>query len=401
MTVTQPSRPQPPPEDTQPSLRDQAAGSGRFWRWFGAMLAFVVAVMLVAIGTGYAAGLRARERTREQRLEASAQEQFDLGVEDLLAGRYSLARQRFEYVLELEPDYPGAAELLDRSLQALNQPTITPSPAVSPTPVQPTPTPDVSSLEAIFQSAQESFAREDWDGVLSLLLLLRAEAPDFRLTEANQLMYGALRNRGLEKIFSGDREQGIYDLTLAARFQPLDNQAASWVRTASFYSFANSFFGLDWGQAAEHFASLCRAGVWDSCWKYAQAAKEYANELQEEDACQAAYYYEQSLTTRDDAALYPTATRVYEACLTATAPAPTPTGSGTPGTGTPDGTGTATATPTPPPGNRHADAAAIRYARALRYTYTYADTDHRAHADGDGYARCHRHSNPNRNRDTL
>jgi hypothetical protein len=253
-------------------------------------------------------------------------------------------------------------------MRALNQPTRT----VGPTLVPPTPTPtlDVSSLDSLFAQAQQFFNQSDWTGTLQALLTLRSLDRDFRVSEVNALMAGALRNRGLQEIGSGLLEQGIYDLNLAERFGPLDSQAASWRNTASFYMLANSYIGLDWFQAETYFTSLCGGGTWDSCRKLALAAMNAGDLLMgTPDSCGAIVHYQLSLDTFANSALDPTATYAMNLCMTVTATlwTPTPTATFTPGTptpptftptntlgpatptGTPTLTPTLTETPTPTP----------------------------------------------------
>jgi hypothetical protein len=124
------------------------------------------------------------------------------------------------------------------------------------------------------------------------------------------------------------------------------------MRSASFYQYANSFIGLDWAEAVSNFADLCAAGIWDSCYKFARASKEYGRLLMaDKEYCAASIQYQNSLDTFADGQLEPTADYAYESCLTATAtpPTATPTGSLTPGTGTP-ATATATLGATDTPG---------------------------------------------------
>ena len=268
---------------------------------------------------------------REQSAALSVQEQFDLSVEDLLAGRFELAKQRLEYVLSLDPQNPDAAELLGMVLTALNQPTPTASPAVTNTP---TVTPNTGSLEETFASAQIAFANQDWNGAINLLMILRSVDPEYRRTESNQILATALRNRGMDKLFQGYLEQGIYDLNLAAQFGPLDAQAASWRQSAAFYIFANSYIGLDWRLAAEYMGQMCQANIWGACAKFANAAREYANILvEDENWCDGSAYYAQALGAGYDVSFAPTATEAASLCMTATAPTPTvsvtPTGSAT------------------------------------------------------------------------
>lgn len=330
------------PQDTQPvHSANKGSRRKRRWIWF-AVPALVLVMLVVSIVTGYYRGLEQRELSALANAEQVAQDQFDKGVEDLLAGNYELARQRFEYVLSLDPDFEGASDFLNQSLMAMNQPTATASPLASPTPTE---TPDFSSFEGMFASAQASFAREDWGTALDIMIRLRGENPEYRFAEVNQMMDVALRNRGMQKLFAGDLEQGIYDLTLSERFSPLDSQAASWRRSAAFYIYANSFFGLDWALATENFGQLCQANIWGACTKYGLAAKEFAGQIagEGEDPCLAVSYYEIAFGYVQPGGVEPTATEVSKLCATATAPTPT-------ATITPTLIGTATPTSTPIPG---------------------------------------------------
>jgi len=307
-------------------------GSTRGWLlWVLAIVLFAIFVLGVGVISGYASGLTQRNPRSDDENTLIVQEQFDLGVQDLLEGRYELARQRFAYILEIEPDNSAARALLGDSLVALDQPTPTPTLTPSPTlDISPTPTLDLRSMDGLFAAAQAAHGSGDYDAAFEMLVTLIAEVPDFRRAEVDQILFSVLRNRGLDKIWRGDQEQGIYDLTLAERISPLDSQALSWRNSAAFYLFANSYFGLDWALATEYLSQICRAAIWDGCWKYSQAAWQYGNKLMEgEDPCGAVLQYDASLSTRDDDGKAPTATEAFDICMTATAPAPTPTPSPT------------------------------------------------------------------------
>jgi tetratricopeptide (TPR) repeat protein len=339
------TRADPSMTDTQPIRTVRATKRGRLlWIWLVAIPVLVLVVWGLAALMGYVEGLEKREADQVHMIAQASKEHFDLGIEDLLAGRFEFAKQRFEYVLSLDPQYPGAADLLGQAMGALNQPTPTPSPVVSPTP---SPTPDLTSYESVFQSAQGAYDQGDWSAALGLLLLLRGDAPTYKIPEVNQLMQMSLRNWGMEKLFQGLLEEGIYDLYLSERFGPLDSQALSWRQSAEFFMFANSYFELDWPLAAEYFGQICLANIWGACARYAQSAREYGHLLLGEEAyCRAVLQYEQFFIHLDDQVFAPTATTVAEACLTATAPTPTPTETTTPGTETPEGTYTPTPSPT-------------------------------------------------------
>jgi hypothetical protein len=157
---------------------------------------FAVVVLTIATLTGVASGRRQAGLSTDEMLVRAAQEQFDRGVEDLLATRYELARQRFEYVLQINPEYPGAAELLDRALTALELPTPMPSPTGPPP--TPTPTLDVSSLQALFDQAQSALSQGGWSTALEALITLRGRDITYRAGEIDSLMSQALRNLGLD-----------------------------------------------------------------------------------------------------------------------------------------------------------------------------------------------------------
>ncbi|MFQ5942677.1 MAG: tetratricopeptide repeat protein [Anaerolineales bacterium] len=345
-----------PPLQAEP----EPEGSSRRWLlWVAGILLFGIIVLSIGGISGYASGRTQRDARSDTETSLIVEEQFDLGVQDLIEGRYELARQRFTYILEIEPDNTAARELLSEALIALDRPTPTPSFTPSPTrDITPTPTLDLSSMDGLFAGAQAAHGTGDYDAAAEMLMTLIAEAPDFRREEVDQLLFTVLRNRGLDKIWSGDQEEGIYDLTLAERLFPLDNQASNWRSSAAFYLFANSYFGLDWALATDYFSQICAAGIWDACWKYSQAAWQYGNKLMEaEDPCAAETQYYASLQTHEDDGKVPTAEAVTVVCLTATAPTPTLTPSPTldlTTTVTPTGTvagpsPTPSLTPTPGP----------------------------------------------------
>jgi tetratricopeptide (TPR) repeat protein len=308
-------------DDTQP-VRAARRRRTRNWALLGLAAGAAGLILLLAAGTGYGSGRNAAAATLAGQSVHAMEEQFNLGVEDLLAGRYDLATQRFEYVLSLDPSNSDAAELLERARAALFVPTSTPGP--TPTPITPTPTLDVGSLELLFSQVQASFAQEDWNRVVEASLIIRQRDPEYLRSELDALLAQSLRSRGVQRILARSFELGLYDLALAERFGPLDGGASAWRNTAAFYTFANSFFVVDWIRAADNFAQLCIGDLWDSCSKYARAAMEYGHILlASATPCEAMEQYQASLDTRSNPGLEPTAT--YAAGLCATQMAPTAT----------------------------------------------------------------------------
>lgn len=318
------------PQSTEPSdtQKKTTAANGKeegrpsLWRrlrWF--VLVFVVASLLAG-GAGYMSGVEQREQARKSALQAQAEEQFRRGVEDLEAGRYELARQRFEYVIQLDPSYPGAPERLAEALLRLNQPTASPT-------VEATATPNLAPVEELFEQAQAALREGNWTAAVQTLLTLRAKDPDYRAVDVDGMMYLALRNRGVQRIAEeGMLAEGMYDLAQAQTFGPLDRDASNWRDWAALYLEANSYMGVNWGRAVAQFAQVYLVAPYlrnDAYIKYAVSAQNYADQLiQAGDPCAAEGYYDESLAAWDNATVYPTATQARDMCRTATAPPPRP-----------------------------------------------------------------------------
>jgi hypothetical protein len=185
--------------------------------------------------------------------------------------------------------------------------------------------------------------------VINKLLALRSKDPTYRSVDADGMMYIALRNRGMDLIAQGLMEEGLYDLSLAERFGPLDREAGYRRTLAQQYLFANSYFGLNWERAANLFETLCAQGATiDSCYKFGEAAWYYGDQLMSaSDPCAAMEQYDRSLSSWEWDARFPIATEAANMCATALAPPPvSPTPSETP---TPDGTPSEEPTSTIPP----------------------------------------------------
>lgn len=351
-SATQPSEPrsgtQPAearsPQADPPQAPSQGLTGRELWRRVRWFLPVILVFAVVGGLAGYYRGLNDRQQTQLQAVRAQAQEQFDLGVEDLEAGRYEVARQRFEYVIRLDPSFPGAPERLAEALLVLNRPTQRPTPDASPTP-------NLAPIEELFDQARAALIAENWDTAIDTLLLLRQKDAGYQAVKVDSMMYLALRNRGVSRIANaGQLEEGIYDLALARQFGPLDRDAANWLSWAELYLRANTYMGVNWGQALSYFAQVYLVAPYlknDAYIKYAISAQKYAEELVAlGDPCAAEELFDESLLVWDNATIYPTATEARNLCRTATAPPPAPPQD----TPTPDGAPTETPTPseTPP-----------------------------------------------------
>ncbi len=320
------------PEGSQFSPSQSGRSTRR--RMFHIFLVYLV--VLVAIGlVAYFQGRRFNSAEQIAQVSEAMYEQFELGIADLEAGRYEIARQRFEAIINFDPAYPGAEDMLVEALIHLNVATVTPT-------SEPTSTPDPSPPEDLMEQATAAMADEDWDTVIKKLLALRAKDPTYQPVKVDGLMYLALRNKGMKLISQGLMEEGLYNLSLAKRFGPLDRDAMFRMTLAQQYLLANSYIGLNWARAAELFLPLCeQVATLDSCIKYAETAWKYGDLLWDEgDPCGAAEQYIGALNAWEFPNLAPTASKADDVCATQSAPPPVPTATPTPSpTPTPNGNG--------------------------------------------------------------
>ena len=265
-------------------------------------------------------------------------EQYELGMLDLEEGRYDLARQRFEYVLERDPGHTGAADNLLIVLQVLYA-TATPTP-VPPTRT-PTPTPDLRPIEDLYTQAVGQFNAENWDGVIDTLVNLRKVDQAYRVVDVDSLLYRTLRIRGIHKIRNeSNLEGGIYDLALAERFGPLDVDANQWRNFARIYMIGSSFWEVDPIQAVYYFGQVASAAPylrdasgWTARERYRAALIQYGDLLARKgEWCEAEMQYNLALEIYSDQAIIPTVTYLALEC--------------SPPTSTPEDTATITLTPT-------------------------------------------------------
>jgi tetratricopeptide (TPR) repeat protein len=239
--------------DTQPHPVKKAPRVGF---WIGLL------VLLAALGLGSMAGYGkgVSERVSAQSTQVSQQlgEQFALVQADMDAGRYSVASQRLEYIIKQDASFPGAA---DKLAEVMVKQLITPSPVPTDTPTI-TPTPDLRSQEAVFAQATKQLAEKDWSGLMASLDTLRKADPTYKAVLVDGMYYTALRNRGVDQIMGSatykttNMEGGIYDLTLAERFGPLDGYADGLRNFTRMYIIGASFWDVNWQQAVEYFRQV-------------------------------------------------------------------------------------------------------------------------------------------------
>lgn len=319
------------------------------------MLAILLVGLATAVGSlaGFSAGEQARRMELTRQAGLSLAEQFNLGVADLESGNYDIARQRFEFVLAQDPNFPGVTDKLAEAMAILYA-TATPTPRPSATAtITATATRDLRPMEDLFAEAQSAAVAGNWSAVIDSLVNLRKEDPDYQVADADGLLYLALRSRGVIKILDeSNLEGGIYDLTLAERFGPLDAEANQAREFARMYLIGSGFWeayperAVYWfGQVASAAPYLRDASGWTARERYRAALIQYGDFLlNSEKPCEAEEQYELALGIRDDGQL---GAKLVEASHACEPPTPTATLTLLPSE-TPTFTPTVEFTPVPP-----------------------------------------------------
>jgi tetratricopeptide (TPR) repeat protein len=302
--------------------------------WILWALLGVFLLALIAGGSvyaGYNSAIDQRTRYESTLVAGEAGNQYVLAQQDIALGNYDRARQRLEYLIKIDPNYPNASEQL---AFVLTQQRITATPTMVPTPTL-TPTPDYRGRDELLSQAQNLLIARDWTGAIDTLLHLRKNYPDFMAVQVDGMLFVALRNRGVDKIAQlHDLEGGNYDLTLAERFGPLDAEARNWRDWAELYIRGASFWGVDWGQTVYYFSQLASAAPnlsdisgWTASNRYLDALLGYGNWLAAKGQwCDAQMQYDTYMSLLASPQVEPTAMYAADQCAQGAGAEVTPVG---------------------------------------------------------------------------
>lgn len=335
--------PTPSPETEGEVEKPPRKEKGRFKIYLLGLLVVLIGGGLGAL-LGYQAGVSLRKQAEQDQKVMVATQQYQMGLLDMEAGRYDIAKQRFEFVINTDPDFPGAADQLAKAMLQVSL-ALTPTPVPSPTIA---PTPDLRGEEEMFANIQTAMANQDWVGAIAHIEALRTLNLDYRAVDVDGMYYISLRFLGVQKILNeGELEVGIYNLTLAERFAPLDVEAKNYRDWARQYIAAASFWKIDWPRVIDYFAQIYPAlpNLHDSSGltateRYRQALVGYGDQLlMESKYCEAQAQFEAALAFSNLADVQSKATTAAEMCANASAteeppqptPSPTVTSGGTPG----------------------------------------------------------------------
>ena len=306
------------------SKKGKKAGKKGGGSVFGSILLGILLMIILAVGggfLGYNTAINARQAEYSRKSKLAAAEQYQLALTDIENGKYQNAKTRLDYVFEVDRDYPGAMETYQRVMLML-YPTASPTPMMTATPA-PTATADTRGEEEMFQNIRQMMYNQDWEHAIEMITALRNRNISYRGLEVDSMYYVALRNYGMQQINYGYLENGVYNITLAESFGPIDNEANSLRNAARAYLSGAGFWEINWSKALEYYSNAAsvmpnlmdRATNLTANQRYAEASFYVAAEyVAREDYCGAIPYYNQGMPIYYNESVQLTATAVYLVC---------------------------------------------------------------------------------------
>ena len=291
------------------------------WVWLGILI--IVIAIAIGILLGYQNGVNRRLANQDSKVIDRAAQQLEMSYQDMANGSFENAKKRLEYILTIYPGFPGVETLLAEVNTKLNLPTPTPTIKFVPTAtLEITATPDFRGAEEIFRQIEQAIAGQQWSVALEEIGRIRESAYEYRTVDVDGFYYIALRNDGIQKINSGQLEQGMFELATAAQLGGLDGQAAGARDMARWYITAASHWDTNWPEAIRMFGELSAAypGLRDSSGlsatdRYRLALAGFALQIYNSgNPCGAYEYYKQSLALYDDPQIQQNASFAREAC---------------------------------------------------------------------------------------
>ena len=265
---------------------------------------FIGLVIAAGLGGVYA-GLQ--DRTADQ--QAQADKFYQEGLANRAAGKLQLAKADFDYVLQIHPNYPGAAEQLKQIADLL---TVKPTPTTSVV--------KVNATEQLYQAGVEAYNQQNWSKAIEVFSQVRALDQAYQKDQVVQMMYQAALTYGQQLLKDDRLEEAIAYLDQAAYLKSLPAATETEVQLARMYITARDYWNVNWEKAIESFGELYKIGPGyrDTFARYVDAYIQYGDErTRAGDPCLAQTQYETALKLRPDAQLQVKADKSKQDCLTA------------------------------------------------------------------------------------
>jgi tetratricopeptide (TPR) repeat protein len=261
--------------------------------------------LITAAGLG---GVYAGLQDRKADEQTQADKFYQEGLANRTAGKVQLAKADFEYVLKINPNYPGAREQLTQIVDLLT--------------VKPTPTSviQVNVTQQVYQTGVDAYNQTNWQKAIDILSQVRVLDPSYEKDRIAQMIYQAALTYGLGLLKEDRLEEAIAYLDQAAYLKPLPADAEAEAQYARMYITARDYWNVNWEKAIESFGELYKIGpaYRDTFARYVEAYIQYGDErTRAGDPCAAQQHYEEALKLRPAADLQTKADAAKEACLTA------------------------------------------------------------------------------------
>ena len=212
-------------------------------------LVTVLAVLLLAGLWGIERGLQERRAV----IGEIAFEQYRQGIQDILNGDLTAARQKFSQVVIVE---------LQNTPTPTLAPTSAPSEATTPTPsptsAGPTPTPSINqlSLDEALAQAQALMDEEQWPEAVERLRTLADLDPGYQTGLVGQMLFNAYYNQALAHESAKDIDGLSLALNEALRLRPNNTNALELKQAITLYQKGVALSGEDWDAAIAVFTEL-------------------------------------------------------------------------------------------------------------------------------------------------
>ncbi len=281
-----------------------------------------ILVIAVSIGgtayAGYRAGVHQGVQAAATAVANEIQLQYHLAIQDMQIDQPGVAVQRLEYVVKMNPEYPGAAQMLTKAHDAANSVALR---AARPTEIV-LPAEEQLSAEELYGLLEGAYQRGNWSQVVRRAAALKATAAVHRSASVDGMLFVGLRSRGIARIDAGVLELGLTDLEHAEHIMTLDNVALQRRRWASLYLAGLTFWELNWQLAIDNLSILYQIApnFHDTRNRLREAYIAYGDALlHEQDSCLAAEQFAAVLGIDVDARSEQLLSAAEEACTQTTA----------------------------------------------------------------------------------
>lgn len=323
--------------EPEPNAADQKVpkkGKRRQGKWIWGAILFLLLALFLGGFLGYKKGIARRIEKQSQQEMQMIEAQLALYFSDMGQGKYENAYARLDWIKRIKPGFPGIDDMINEVSQKMTYIPEQPASEMNlglPTleqPIEPgeTPTPkptlDIAQAEALYTAIQQAVADQDWNTAVSKILEIKEKAFDYKRILVDGYYFIALRNRGISRIWTGELEQGMYDLSVVNSLGALDNDANGAYQWASTYMTATTYWDSSWASAVEAFGALyaqspyfAESGGMTVAERYRIALYKRGDEFaQQEDWCTAADYYARSIEVGLNLDIQVTATAYRDYC---------------------------------------------------------------------------------------